>query len=161
MIIQGSFSDGSIFSALSSRKRVSPYCLCKYMIVSLRHRVQIEWQWSLSVVYSIIKWKIPPSLARVRGARPLTISWGFFGFFLFMYDIQHCFICRPSDSTGSEDAGIKPRTVATAALAVRRSNHSARSHPQIRLDLIHTRLDLIHSRLDLIHNSARSPPQLG
>jgi hypothetical protein len=39
------------------------------------------------------------------------------GFFLFMYryDIQHCFICRPSDSTVSEDAGIEPRTVATTA----------------------------------------------
>jgi hypothetical protein len=31
---------------------------------------------------------------------------GFFGFFLFLYDIQHCFICRPSDSTVSEDVGI-------------------------------------------------------
>ena len=30
----------------------------------------------------------------------------------------------------SEDAGIEPRTVATTALAVRRSNCSARSHPQ-------------------------------
>ncbi len=30
-----------------------------------------------------------------------------------MYDIQHCFICRPSASTVSEDAGIEPRTVAT------------------------------------------------
>ncbi len=56
----------------------------------------------------------------------------------FMYHIQHCFICRPSDSTVSEDAGIEPRTVATTALAVRRSNHSlrfrphsARSHPQL------------------------------
>jgi hypothetical protein len=29
----------------------------------------------------------------------------------------------------SEDAGIEPRTVATSAMAVRRSNHSARSHP--------------------------------
>jgi hypothetical protein len=46
-----------------------------------------------------------------------------------MYDIQHCFICRPSDSDVSEDAGIESRTVATMALAVRRSNHSARSHP--------------------------------
>jgi hypothetical protein len=35
---------------------------------------------------------------------------GFFGFFLFMYDIQHCLICRPSDATVSEDAGIEPRT---------------------------------------------------
>jgi hypothetical protein len=47
-----------------------------------------------------------------------------------MYDIQHCFICRPSDSTVSEDAGLEPRTVATTALAVGRSNHLARSHPQ-------------------------------
>jgi hypothetical protein len=44
-----------------------------------------------------------------------------------MYCNQHCFICRPSDSTVSEDAGIEPRTVATLALAVRRSNNSARS----------------------------------
>jgi hypothetical protein len=27
-----------------------------------------------------------------------------------MYTIQHCFICRPSDSTVPEDAGIEPRT---------------------------------------------------
>ncbi len=53
---------------------------------------------------------------------------GFFGLFLFMYDIQHCFICRHSDSTVSEDAGIEPRTGTTTALAVRRSNHLARSH---------------------------------
>jgi hypothetical protein len=51
---------------------------------------------------------------------------GIFG----VYDIQHCFICRPSDSTVSEDAAIEPRTVATTALAVRRSNHSARSQPR-------------------------------
>jgi hypothetical protein len=31
------------------------------------------------------------------------------------------FICRPSDSTVSRDAGIKPRTVATSALTIRRS----------------------------------------
>ncbi len=30
---------------------------------------------------------------------------GFFGVFLSMYVIQHCFVCRPSDSTVSEDAG--------------------------------------------------------
>ncbi len=32
--------------------------------------------------------------------------------------MQHYFICRPSDSTVSEDAGIELRTVATTALAV-------------------------------------------
>jgi hypothetical protein len=54
----------------------------------------------------------------------------FFGFFLyFMYYIQHSFICRPSNSTVSEDAGIELWTVATTTLAVRRCNHSARSHP--------------------------------
>jgi hypothetical protein len=47
----------------------------------------------------------------------------------FMYSIQHCFICRPSDSTVSENAGFEPGTVATTALAVRRSDHLARSHP--------------------------------
>ncbi len=56
----------------------------------------------------------------------------FFGRFFFLsYCIQHCFICRPSDSTVPTDAGIEPRTVATGALAVRRSNHQARSHPHI------------------------------
>jgi hypothetical protein len=48
-----------------------------------------------------------------------NIFWGIFS----AYDIQHCFICRPSDSTVPTDAGIEPRTVATGALAVRRSNH--------------------------------------
>jgi hypothetical protein len=51
------------------------------------------------------------------------------GFFIFFpYNIQHCFISHPSDSTVPTDAGIEPRTVATGALAVRRSNHEARSH---------------------------------
>jgi hypothetical protein len=49
-------------------------------------------------------------------------NWG--GFFLFLsYYIQHCFICRPSDFSVPTDAGIEPRTVATDALTVRRSNH--------------------------------------
>ncbi len=46
-----------------------------------------------------------------------------FGFFFSLYCFQHCFICRPSDSTVSEDTGIEPRTVAPSALAVRRSNN--------------------------------------
>ncbi len=45
-------------------------------------------------------------------------------FFVFWYFIQHCFICRLSDFTVSEDAGIKPRTVPTLSLAVTRSNRS-------------------------------------
>jgi hypothetical protein len=46
-----------------------------------------------------------------------------------MYFIQHCSVCRPSDSAVSEDAEIEPRTVATSAFAVIRFNHSARSRP--------------------------------
>jgi hypothetical protein len=73
---------------------------------------------------------------------------GIFDYFIYVpYFTQHCFVCRPLDSTVSEDAGIEPRTVATLALAVRRSKLSARSHPQ--------------SRPDLIHDSARSHSQLG
>jgi hypothetical protein len=55
----------------------------------------------------------------------------FFGFFKRTF-IPHCFICRPSNSTVSEDAGIESRTVAieTLVLAVRRSDHPATYHPQ-------------------------------
>ncbi len=68
----------------------------------------------------------------------LTILWTyklrnaliFLNFFFYVrYGIQHCFICRPSDSTMSEDAGIEPKSVATSALAVRTANHY-RSHPR-------------------------------
>ncbi len=55
-----------------------------------------------------------------------------FGGNFFSYYIQHCFICRPSDSTvPTADAEIEPRTVATGALAVRRSKHQARSQQQV------------------------------
>ncbi len=37
-------------------------------------------------------------------------------------------VCRPSDSTVSEDAGIEPRIIATLAMTARRSDHSARHH---------------------------------
>jgi hypothetical protein len=57
------------------------------------------------------------------------VLWGFLGIlFFFIYVIQHCFICHPSDSTASEDARIEPRTVTTLALTAGRSNHSARSY---------------------------------
>jgi hypothetical protein len=40
-------------------------------------------------------------------------------FYIYLqYFIHHCFICRPSDSIVSEDAGIEPRTVAALILAV-------------------------------------------
>jgi hypothetical protein len=37
-------------------------------------------------------------------------------FLFFMYIIRHRFICRPSDSPVSEDAGIEPWTVGTLTL---------------------------------------------
>jgi hypothetical protein len=60
-----------------------------------------------------------------------------FRFFSFWYFIQHCFICRPSDSTVSEDAGIDPRTVATSAL----TDFDAQT---TRLDFIVTVTILLH-----------------
>jgi hypothetical protein len=45
--------------------------------------------------------------------------------------VNTVFVCRPSDSTVSEDAGIEPRTVATLALAVIADSLTPR------LDLIH------------------------
>jgi hypothetical protein len=57
-----------------------------------------------------------------QGRLFLKIKGGFFWRFLFFtYFIQHYFICRLSDFTVPTDAGIEPKTVATAALAVRRS----------------------------------------
>ncbi len=38
-------------------------------------------------------------------------------------EVVHCFICRPSYFTVSEDAGMEPRTVATLALTTRLSNY--------------------------------------
>ncbi len=74
-----------------------------------------------------------------------------------MYDIQYCFIYRPSDSIVSEDAGIDPRIVATTALAVRCSNHSARSHPHSARS--HPRSARSHSHSARSHpHSARSHP---
>ncbi len=83
----------------------------------------------------------------------LTLWYSTGGFFIlfFMYFSKHCFICRPTDSTVSEDAGIEPRTVATSALIVRRSSHSATSHP-------HFGYISSTTRLHLIHNSATSHP---
>jgi hypothetical protein len=50
------------------------------------------------------------------------LSIGEFYAWIFKYFIQHCFICRPLDSTFFKYAGIEPRTAATLALAVRRPN---------------------------------------
>ncbi len=60
------------------------------------------------------------------------------------YFIELCFICRPSDSTVSEDAGVEPRTVATKAMAIR--------------CFYHTRLELIHGMAKSHQQSARSHP---
>ncbi len=55
----------------------------------------------------------------------VTLTFSTFWIFLCMYFVRHCFICRPSDSTVPEYAGIEPRT--------RRSSHWATSHPLLEL----------------------------
>jgi hypothetical protein len=75
-----------------------------------------------------------------------------------MYFIQHCFICcPPSDSNVSEDAEIEHRTVATFALAARRSNHWGRSHPHSARSHPHSARSHPHSARSHPH-SARSHP---
>ncbi len=56
-------------------------------------------------------------------------------YFIFMHIFQHCFICRPSESPVSEDAGTNPGLL--------RLWHRLS-------DAITTWLDLIHNRLDFI-----------
>jgi hypothetical protein len=77
--------------------------------------------------------------------------------FFNMYFIQHCFICRPSDSTVSEDAEIKYRTVATWSLTFRHSNHSARSHSDSARSHPYSAKSHPHSARSPLH-SARSHP---
>ena len=108
--------------------------------MSLTAAIEVLFSLNFAVVFDSKYFRFRPSKAKSIGnvltkrqnaancSSPRNLKGGFFGFFFFfMYDTQHCFICLPSDTTVSEDAGIEPRTVATTALAVRRSNHSARS----------------------------------
>ncbi len=71
----------------------------------------------------------------------LLNSWTMGFLDIFMYFVQHYFICRPSDSTLSR----KPRKLLRLW------------HWQS--DALTTRLDFTHARLDLIHNSARCHPR--
>ncbi len=92
---------------------------------------------NFAVVFDYMYFRFRPSKAKSIGnvltnrqnaancSSPRNLKGGFLEFFFFMNDTQHSFICLPSDTTVSEDAGIEPRTVATTALAVRRSKKSA------------------------------------
>ncbi len=66
-------------------------------------------------------WSRGSGCTRRSPAPPRTLKFYIYIFLgdFFSYYIQHCFICRPSDSTVPADAGIEPRTVATS-LVVRR-----------------------------------------
>ncbi len=112
------------------------------------------------------------------------------GILFFYISFMHVILFITASSTAPQIPllrRIEPRTVVILALTDRRSNHSVRSHPQTRLDLIHrlgqiSSTDLARShpqtQLYLIHklgyrshpqtrvqisstNSASSHPQLG
>ncbi len=79
---------------IESYSRLHPYC-----ITDITSQIGKWFSWQLLLLFILKRY--------------------FFIFFLFMYVIQHCFICRPSVFTESEDAGLEPRTVATLALTAR------------------------------------------
>ncbi len=61
---------------------------------------------------------VSPNHAVYGGDTPSQASMIIFkqgDFLVFMYVIQQCIICRTSNSTVSEDAGIEPRTLVTSA----------------------------------------------
>ncbi len=62
-------------------------------------------------------------------------------FFVFMYVIQHCCICRPSYSTVSKDAGIEPSDFGI----------DTQTALTTRLDLIHIYVNWIHADIQRNH----------
>jgi hypothetical protein len=85
-----------------------------------------------------------------QGGGSELLTGGFSDFFMYVLS-STCFICRPSDSTVSEDAGIEPRTVSTSALAVRHS--IATRHISSTLGYISSTLGYISSTLGYISST--------
>jgi hypothetical protein len=88
------------------------HCTGKWRFRSAQHRYVAASFW---IVYVIVR-------LQLASYSPEPLKRDFLDFFITL--VNTVFICRPSDSTVSEDAWIEPRTVATTALAVRRSNPS-------------------------------------
>ncbi len=100
----------------------------------------------------------------------LIFNRGFLIFFV-IYFIQHCFICRPSNSNvcrrmlGSNPGRLRLWPWQSDALTSRLDVIHTRLdliHTRLhvihtRLDVFHTRLDVIHTRLDLIHTRLHPP----
>ncbi len=135
----------SIFIFYSVRKSPSPphlpssYFFFKHLMTT---STSLSFFWFSPECNFFFSW----SIVKGKGVGGRTYSIGIYKggiFWIFLFYV-HCFICRPSDFTVLEDAGIEPSSVTLW-----------------QEDVLTSRLDLIHSRLDLIHISARSHPQLG
>ncbi len=109
------------FITRSSIESLTYYVWAMYSALWVIYSSSSRWEW----------WSILGYLFYVRSIRVscvifvihLFLKYFLGDFLLFSYNIQHCIICRHSDSTVPMDAGIEPRTVATGALTVRRSDH--------------------------------------
>ncbi len=94
------------------------YSHTKNTTISLRHRLVTQvpalllslilYHFSISQ-FSVITLRWVPSVPIYIPASFRFLKGDILDFSIFFrYDIQHCFICRPSDSNVSEDAGIEP-----------------------------------------------------
>jgi hypothetical protein len=86
-----------------------------------------------STPYERIVLEPPPNLEKeIEEAKGTERSIG--GYFLFIFSVL---LFKTASSTAPQISlrlrmlGSNPESVATSAMAVRRSNHSARSHPQL------------------------------
>ncbi len=78
--------------------------------------------------------------------------------YFFMYNIQHCFICRPSDSTMSKDAGIEPHFKAGFNSRTESSNSATGEQCTVVFALLQNRL--LHSRSQFRNNSCKDDSAL-
>ncbi len=114
-------------TVIQTSRRVDSFCMKRLRTLNSYQIFKIKNKNKKPIAYPIVRYhthadpiwpdgtlKISRKIIRRRHADQIKTG----GFRTFQYFILHCFTCRPTDSTVSEDAGIELRTVdATLAKA--------------------------------------------